>query len=46
MSYDPPQCPPGMSEAAAEEEAWEAYCDGHDIDHGDREAFDTWRAEL
>lgn len=43
--YDPPQCPPGTSEADAETEAWEAYCADHAIDYDDDEAFDAWRAD-
>lgn len=42
---DPPQCPPGTSEAEAEEAAWETYCDDHAIDYDDDAAFEAWRAD-
>lgn len=42
---DPPQEPPGTSEADAEAEAWEAYCADHAIDYDDREAFEAWRSD-
>lgn len=35
-----------QASTAAEEEAWEAYCDDHDINYDDDEAFETWRSEL
>lgn len=34
-----------QASTAAEEEAWEAYCDDHSIDIDDDEAFETWRSD-